>query len=97
MNYYKLKNDKLEITNSSVELPSPWIEYEVGQEPNELIEALDAEQKVSDEVVKINQAFEYLKETDFYYPRQLEIGEDVPSAVVAKRAEAREFLRSKGY
>lgn len=39
----------------------------------------------------------YLKDTDWYYARKLETGEDVPTEVISKRVEAREFLRSKGY
>ena len=36
---------------------------------------------------------EYLNSTDFYYARFSETGESVPEAIVAKRKEAREFIR----
>lgn len=43
--------------------------------------------------IKINEALKYLSDTDFYYPRYLETGEPVPTNVVIKRQEYREFLR----
>ena len=42
------------------------------------------------------EAFSYLRETDFYYARKMEIGEDVPAEVVAKRIEARNLIRKNG-
>lgn len=39
----------------------------------------------------------YLKNTDWYYARKLEINEDVPVDVVNKRTEARNYLRANGY
>ncbi len=43
--------------------------------------------------IKIQEAQQYLNNTDFYYPRFLETGEPVPEDVVLKRTEAREFIR----
>ena len=43
---------------------------------------------------KINKAKIYLYNTDFYYIRRIEIGEDIPIEVVSKRIEAREFIRA---
>ena len=45
----------------------------------------------------IQDALAYLSDTDWYYARKMETGEDVPTEVSTKRTEAREFLRSKGY
>ena len=45
-------------------------------------------------VQQLAEAQAYLNSTDFYYARFLETGEVVPEAVVAKRVEAREFIRA---
>jgi hypothetical protein len=45
----------------------------------------------------INKALIYLKKTDFYYVRQIETGESIPSDVIQKRTEMRDFLRANGY
>lgn len=47
--------------------------------------------------IQINQAKAYLQETDFYYARKMETGEDVPLEVVNKRIENRNFLKNNGY
>lgn len=36
----------------------------------------------------------YLSSTDWYYARKAETGEEVPEDIVAKRIEAREFIRA---
>jgi hypothetical protein len=43
---------------------------------------------------KISEAKSYLQSTDFYYIRKIEIAEDIPTEVVSKRIEAREFIRA---
>ena len=43
---------------------------------------------------KIQEYKAYLNSTDFYYARKAETGEEVPTEVVAKRLEAREFIRA---
>ena len=45
-------------------------------------------------VQQLAEAQAYLARTDFYYPRFLETGEQVPEDVVQKRIEAREFIRA---
>lgn len=45
-------------------------------------------------VQQLAEAQAYLERTDFYYPRFLETGEQVPEDVVQKRIEAREFIRA---
>jgi hypothetical protein len=37
---------------------------------------------------------DYLTSTDWYYARKAETGEEVPTDVVIKRKEAREFIRA---
>lgn len=44
---------------------------------------------------KIIMAKKYLDSTDWYYTRKMEAGNEVPVDVVAKRIEAREFIRTK--
>lgn len=44
--------------------------------------------------IKVKEAKKYLLDTDFYYARKLENGEEVPSDVVTKRIEMRELVRS---
>lgn len=46
--------------------------------------------------MEVGAAKAYLQETDFYYARKMEIGEDVPAEVVAKRIEARNLIRKNG-
>ena len=45
---------------------------------------------------QIADAFAYLGDTDFYYARKMEINEEVPADVVAKRIEARKLIRANG-
>lgn len=97
MNYYKITDGKLEITNSSIELDLPWIEYTIGEEPQDLKDALKVQENEANDIRLIGEALEYLKSTDFYYVRKLETGENVPTEIITKRSEVREFLRSKGY
>lgn len=50
-----------------------------------------------DEILKSNYVEnnkQYLKDTDWYYIRKAETSELVPEEVIAKRAEAREFIRA---
>lgn len=43
---------------------------------------------------KVQDLKKFLKDTDWYYARKAETGEEVPTEVIAKRAEAREFIRA---
>ncbi|MEA2036835.1 MAG: hypothetical protein U9O94_04965 [Nanoarchaeota archaeon] len=38
----------------------------------------------------------YLSDTDWYYVRKIETGEDVPVEVITKRLEVRETLKANG-
>lgn len=60
------------------------------------LQPLDLALKV-DAKKKISLSLEYLSNTDWYYSRKIETGEDVPAEVSTKRVEARDFLRSQGY
>lgn len=43
---------------------------------------------------KMIAAREYLKNTDWYYARKIETGEEVPADIVTKRTESREIIRN---
>lgn len=45
---------------------------------------------------QIAEAFSYLKETDWYYARKLETGEEVPVDVVTNRMASRDLIRANG-
>ena len=62
--------------------------------PQELQDAIDAlkNQEVLD--AKLQEAQQYLNSTDWYYARKAETGEEVPTEIVVKRQEAREFIRN---
>jgi hypothetical protein len=96
-NYYKIIDGKLQTTNSSIELELPWIEYALGEEPEELKAALKYQEDEADIIRNICESLEYLKSTDFYYVRKAETGEEVPDNVVEKRIKARSFLKSNNY
>lgn len=40
------------------------------------------------------QAKAYLASTDWYCARKVDTGEEIPTEIVTKRAEAREYIRS---
>lgn len=43
---------------------------------------------------QIAEALAYLRETDWYYARKMETGEDIPSEIVNLRIEKRNFLKN---
>lgn len=45
---------------------------------------------------RVAEAKTYLAETDWYYARQVETGEEPPQAVVEQRIVARNYLREQG-
>lgn len=91
--FYLIENGKLN-TGSGTQVPDPFIEYVIGEEPQELLEALEAEEIAMELQAKHQEAQTYLSSTDWYYARKAETGEEVPSEVVTKRQECREFLRT---
>lgn len=42
---------------------------------------------------RIKESLQYLRDTDYYYARFSETGDQIPDAVVIKRKEARDFIR----
>lgn len=99
-NFYKVDNKGNVFIGKGIEVPSGFIEFSLladGGYPKEVQDVLAAERNIFDDNTKISEYKKYLLDTDWYYARKLETGEDVPNEVVIKRLEAREFLRSKGY
>ena len=91
--FYLIENGQAQVGQGEL-VPDGFTVYEVGNEPVELLEALQAEEAKSLQEAKLSEAKSYLTNTDFYYARLSETGELVPDEVVAKRKEAREFIRS---
>ena len=87
-NFYKL--NPLQIGSGSI-VPDDFIVYTNDSIPSELQEALDAEQVANELSTKIAEAKAYLASTDF---KVLPDYDKEPSEVIAKRAEAREFIRA---
>ena len=97
MLYYRKIDNKIETTVSNYELDG-WISYEEGKEPQELLEFLNSQLITHETTMKVIEAKQYLINTDFYYARLQETGEEVPAEIKAKRQEAREFIRAnEGY
>ncbi len=86
--FYKL--NPLQIGSGSI-VPDDFIVYTNDNIPSELQEALDAEQVANELSTKIAEAKAYLASTDF---KVLPDYDKEPSEVIAKRAEAREFIRA---
>ena len=91
--FYKIEEGKLQIGSGEI-VPESFIEYIVGEEPQDLLDVLNSEAKEQELHSKIQEAKGYLNSTDWYYARKAETGEDAPVEVVAKRAECRAFLQS---
>ncbi len=87
-NFYKL--NPLQIGSGSI-VPDDFIEYTEDNIPSELQEAIQAEQVANELSTKIAEAKAYLASTDF---KVLPDYDKEPSEVIAKRAEAREFIRA---
>ena len=67
-----------------------WLEEGNQPEPEFTEEEL-AQQELQ---AKLQEAQAYLNSTDWYYARKAETSEEVPTEIVAKRVEAREFIRN---
>ena len=90
--FYKIEEGKLQIGSGEL-LPESFIEYEVGKEPQELLDTLERESKEQELQGKLDEAQAYLNNTDWYYARKAETGEDVPVEVVEKRLASRKFIQ----
>lgn len=92
MKYYKTSTDIRAIEEGQEFLvQADWVEITL-DEVNAINQAKQDEYKQTTEY-KLSEAKQYLSSTDWYYARKAETEEDVPSDVVAKRIEYREFIR----
>lgn len=68
MTFYKIENGQAQVGSGQI-VPESFIEYIVGQEPVELIEALDKENIIKDITTRIQKAKEYLNATGWIWEK----------------------------
>lgn len=95
--FYKIDEGKLTI-GSGKTIPEAFIQYTKDENecilsPKELVDFLELEKVNKDVEKKVEEAKEYLASTDWYCARKVDTGEEIPTEVVSKRAEAREYIR----
>lgn len=90
--FYKIEDNKAQVGSGEF-IPEGFTEYEIGKEPQELVEILQAEQAQQELQTKLAEAQAYLTSADWYFARLADTGEEVPEEVKAKRAEARTFIQ----
>lgn len=98
--FYKIEEGKLQIGSGEL-IPESFIEYEVGKEPQELIDALESEAKEQELQSKIQEANAYLLKTDWVtsYKLKHDIGlELIPSTsskwdIIKKRESFINYLK----
>lgn len=92
--YYKNKENKPYFEPSQEIILRDGLEEITEEEFNQIV--LDINTPTVEQVLeqKIAEAQAYLNSTDWYYARKAETGEEISVEVVAKRVEAREFIRN---
>lgn len=91
--FYLIQDGKAQVGQGTI-VPSDFIEYTVGEEPKELLEALEAEKVAMELQAKIQEAKAYLDSTDHKVGSDYELKPDEDlEAIKAKRSEARQFIR----
>ena len=66
--FYKLENNKAQV-GSGTPPDNTWVVYEVGQEPQELLDVLEAESKEQSLISQIQEAKQYLTETGWIWEK----------------------------
>ena len=66
--FYKIENRQAQV-GSGTTIPESFIEYIVGQEPAELIEALNKENIIQDLTIRISEAKQYLSATSWIWEK----------------------------
>ena len=95
MKYYRFKDNKLEIITSDCEVKTDgWIYYEEKSKPKELLDFLNSQIVEQEKMARVCEAQKFLSDTDFYYARLQETGEEVPVELGEKRKELRNFIRA---
>ena len=66
--FYKIENNKAQV-GSGTPPDNTWVVYEVGQEPQELLDVLEAESKEQSLISQIQEAKQYLTETGWIWEK----------------------------
>ena len=92
--FYKIEEGQAQV-GQGTQVPSDFIEYKVGEEPEELLEALEAENVAMELQAKIQGAKVYLANTDYkMLPNYVPKSDEDLNAIIVKRNETREFIRN---
>lgn len=100
--FYKIIDNKAQV-GSGTPPDNTWVVYEVGQEPQELLDALEAESKEQSLISQIQEAKAYLTETGWIwekYNRNVLVLKDMTSEefnlkytdIISKQEEARALI-----
>ena len=94
LNFYKIENGKLQIGSGEL-IPDGFTEYVVGQEPLELQETLKKEQVEQELQAKLQEAKDFLNNTDKKVLPDYEFRADDNTLewYIEERKKAREFIR----
>lgn len=98
--FYKIENGKAQVGSGEI-IPESFIEYEVGKEPQELLDVLDSEAKEQELQRKMQEAKLYLDSTEWVkdYKLRHDLGlEQIPKesskwSIIQKREEALNFIK----
>lgn len=92
--FYKLGVDGYPIV-SPIKVEDDFIEYEVGAEPKELVDAIAYQEQLEAEVQAKAEAIAYLSSTDFYFTvdKYNQLTDDKKLELETKREEARQVIR----
>lgn len=91
--YYKNKENQLYFEPSEEIISRDGLEEITEEEFNQIVLDINTPTAGQELQAKLDDAQVYLNSTDWYYARKAETGEEVPTEVIAKRQEAREFIR----
>ena len=100
--FYKILDNKAQV-GSGTPPDNTWVVYEVGQEPQELLDALEAESKEQSLISQIQEAKQYLTETGWIwekYNRNVLVLKDMTSDefnlkysdIISKQEECRALI-----
>lgn len=94
LNFYKIENGKLQIGSGEI-IPDGFTEYVAGQEPLELIEALQAEQVEQELQTKVSEAKDFLNNTDkkVLPDYEFRVDDNTLEWYTEERKKARAFIR----
>lgn len=70
--FYKIIDNKAQV-GSGTPPDNTWVVYEVGQEPQELLDALEVESKEQSLISQIQEAKQYLTDTGWIWENTIEM------------------------